>query len=94
MDEINYPPEARPVAPGKGFAIASLVLGLVGLLIPLLGVLAIIFGGVALNQMKYGTGEGKGMAIWGIVLGIVEIAGCIICYVMYFIIYMGGALAG
>ena len=92
MNEINNPPEAQPAAPGKGFAIASLVLGLVGFIIPLSSVLAIIFGAVALNQMKHGTGEGKGMAISGLVLGIVVILGCIICYVMYFIIYMGGAL--
>lgn len=54
-------------------SIASLVLGIVG--IPLCfifipSLLAVIFGGVALNQIKNDPGQsGKGRAIAGIIMG-------------------------
>jgi hypothetical protein len=58
----------------NGFAVASLVLGIIG--IPascsfLPSILAIIFGIVGVNQASKsgGTGGGKGMAIAGIILG-------------------------
>ena len=62
-----------------GLAIASLVLGIVGLLIswiPLVGwicpILAIIFGFVSLNKIKKNTElKGKGMALAGIIIGFV-----------------------
>jgi peptidyl-prolyl cis-trans isomerase B (cyclophilin B) len=52
----------------NGFAVASLVLGLVG--VP---ILAVVFGHVALHQMRSGTGpsDGRGMAVAGLVLGYV-----------------------
>ncbi len=49
----------------NGFAIASLIMGL----IPGLNILAIIFGFVALSQIKATGQGGKGMAIAGLVLG-------------------------
>ena len=63
----------------NGFAVASLVLGIVGLIafcmvIP--PVLALIFGIVGYNQLnKAGAQSGKGMAIAGIVLGCI---GCLL----------------
>jgi uncharacterized protein DUF4190 len=61
---------AQPVAqPSNGMAIASLVLGILGVFIPFLGVLALIFGGVGLSKANDGA-SGKGMAIAGLVLGI------------------------
>ncbi len=55
---------------GKGLAIASLVLGLVGLLLlPLpCGILAIVFSVVSKKKIK------SGMATAGLVLGIIDIA--------------------
>jgi hypothetical protein len=56
----------------NGFAIASLVLGI--LWIWWIGsILAIIFGFVALNQIKNSNGQqtGRGMAIAGLVLGFI-----------------------
>jgi hypothetical protein len=51
----------------SGFAIASLVLGILGF-----SILAIIFGGVAINQTgKDPNLSGKGMAVAGLVLGII-----------------------
>jgi hypothetical protein len=56
----------------SGLAVASLVLGILGFMTGFTSVLAIIFGGIALSQMSKDTRlEGKGMAIAGLVLGIV-----------------------
>lgn len=66
------PTPVAPVAePGKGLAIASLVCGIVSFFCFgfILGILAVIFGGVA--KSKGFTG---GMATAGIVLGIIGLA--------------------
>ena len=56
-----------------GFAIASMVLGIVW--VYWVGsILAIIFGHISLNQIKRSGQGGKGMAIAGLVLGYVELA--------------------
>ena len=58
-------------------AVASLVLGIVGLVLCCLWIpelLAVIFGGVALSQIKNNPGQsGRGMAIAGLVLGYVGV---------------------
>ena len=64
----------------NGFAVASLVLGIIGIptgCIVIPAVLAIIFGIIGYNQINAAGGEGggKGMAIAGIVCGAV---GCLI----------------
>jgi Domain of unknown function (DUF4190) len=58
----------------NGLAIASLVCGIVGLIIfaPILGPLAIIFGAVGLSRAKSGAGH-RGMAIAGLVLGVIDV---------------------
>ena len=61
--------------PSSALAIASLVLGIIGLLTGLmifgavLGLVGVILGIVALVKVKNGTASGKGMAIGGIVTG-------------------------
>jgi hypothetical protein len=66
----GYAPPAPPAYPGSqgtnGFAIASLVLALVGIQI-----LAIVFGHVALAQIRRSGGaqRGRGLAIAGLVVG-------------------------
>jgi hypothetical protein len=68
---------ARPTPGTNGMAVASLVLGLVGLvtfwLVAVPNILAIVFGFVGRNQIRNSGGvqEGDGLAIAGIVLGIV-----------------------
>jgi hypothetical protein len=53
-------------------AITSLVLGIVGLLINPLSILAIIFGAIGLAQTgKDHNLKGRGMAVAGLVLGII-----------------------
>jgi hypothetical protein len=65
---------AAPAMPKtNGLAIASLVLGLVW--VYWIGsILAIVFGAIAIKQINQSRGwqTGKGMAIAGLVLGIVE----------------------
>jgi len=70
----------------SGLAIASLVCGILSLVLfwaPwlgfILGIIAIVFGGVALRQTgREPNIEGRGMAIAGLVCGIVGIAGWLI----------------
>ena len=63
--------------PTNGQAIASLVLGIVGLaVLPLIpSILALVFGYISKGQIDRSGGaqEGKGMAVAGIVLGWVGI---------------------
>ncbi|MGH3822848.1 MAG: DUF4190 domain-containing protein [Pseudonocardiaceae bacterium] len=76
----GYPPVRRST---NGFAIASLVLGIIGVVFvfPSIGifvfmipaVLALVFGYIARNQIKQHDQDGAGMATAGIVLGWVAV---------------------
>ncbi|MFZ0667772.1 MAG: DUF4190 domain-containing protein [Acidimicrobiales bacterium] len=59
----------------NGLAVASLVCGLVGIFLfnIILGPLAIIFGAVAWGRATRGA-QGKGMAVAGVILGVVDVA--------------------
>jgi hypothetical protein len=87
------PPPPQPAAPSygarapstsktNGFAIASLVLGI----IPCTGItsiLAIVFGFIARNQIQQSGGrqQGSGMALAGIILGFVWIGISVIYWI-------------
>jgi hypothetical protein len=85
---LSAPPPVPAPAPAPAvsgpqsvnpFAIASLVLGLIG--VPIAGsILAIVFGVVARRQIRETPGGrgGNGMAIWGIVLGCLGLLGATI----------------
>lgn len=68
----------------KGFSITALVLGIVGLVLSctgigfIAGILAIIFGGISIYK-KEGI---KGMAIAGLVLGILSIVGWVLLFLL------------
>jgi glucose uptake protein GlcU len=67
-------------------AVASLVCSLVGVipcfwLFQIMGVLGTIFGFVGLKQTKNGARPGRGMAMAGVIIGIVLVIGCIIVWV-------------
>lgn len=69
----HYYGSGPPLMPrNNGMAIASMVLGIIGVLtcaLPILSVGAVIFGHVAQSQIRR-TGEaGSGMAVTGLVLG-------------------------
>ena len=72
----------------NGFAVASLVLGLCCWCAFVPGILAVIFGNLALGRIASSEGreKGRGMAIAGIVLGWVSIAvlaGLTIAWLVY-----------
>ena len=74
-------PHARPSPPPPGVAIASFIVGIVGVMmglacaVPIPGIIAIILGFVALNQLKKNPhSTGRGLAIAGIVMGAVNLA--------------------
>jgi hypothetical protein len=67
-------PEDRPRT--DGLSIAAMVCGIVGVVLPgsgiILSILAIIFGGIGMGRTSRNPElSGKGMAITGLVLGIV-----------------------
>jgi hypothetical protein len=63
----------------SGLAIASLITGILGI-----SLLAIIFGGIALNQIGNDPNlSGKGLAIAGLVLGIIGFAAGIIMIIVF-----------
>ncbi len=64
--------------------VVSLVSGIISMICCApLGLVAIITGILGLNAAKKGSGEGKGMAIAGIVLGAVGIVEAIILTIAY-----------
>jgi len=72
-------PSKQP--PSTGLAVTSMVLGIVAIVInccctllgAALGIAAIITGFIALNKVKDGTGAGKGMAMAGLICGIIAV---------------------
>ncbi|MBO0832816.1 MAG: DUF4190 domain-containing protein [Actinobacteria bacterium] len=87
----GYGPPGYPVAyerPTDGLAVASLVLGILGLIILyVIGpILAVIFGHVSLRRTATGEKEGRGMAIAGLVLGYLGIVGTVLVIVVVFVI--------
>lgn len=83
MSATPYGTDPYGSAPSRslptGMAVASLVLGILGLLTSafllggLLGLVAIILGIIALGKIKRGEAGGRGMAIGGIVTGILAL---------------------
>jgi len=76
---VPPPPPGSPAPPGpaptahiplSGFAIASMVLGILGLF-GITALLAVIFGHLALSQIRSAKGwlRGTGMALAGVIMG-------------------------
>ncbi|OAB45476.1 DUF4190 domain-containing protein [Paenibacillus glacialis] len=70
----NYPPPMPP-AKTNGKSIAALVLGILSVATPyiglLFGIIAMILASISLKELKYKNEEGRGLAIAGLVCGIV-----------------------
>lgn len=66
---LTPPPYAVPPRTVNGLAVAALCCGLAAF-VPLVGVLAVVFGAVALNQLRAGFQRGRKRAVAGIVLGV------------------------
>jgi uncharacterized membrane protein len=73
----------QPAQPQNGLGTAALILGIVGLAggwIPIIGwlvgissILAIIFGALGAKKAKQGLATNRGVALWGMWLGIVAL---------------------
>ncbi len=70
VQQVVYPQQVPIQRPSNGMATASLVLGILGFFLPILSVLALIFGGIGISKANQGA-AGKGLAIAGLVLGII-----------------------
>ena len=68
---LGYPPQS---AGTNGMAIAALVSSLLGWVCAIGPILGVIFGFVALSQIKKTGQSGRGMALAGIIIGFVVIA--------------------
>ena len=87
----EHPPEHSPQPyywspPTNGFAIASLVLGIVGMGVG--SVLALVFGYVARRQIDDSNGMqgGRGLAIAGIVLGWIGVGVLVLAALAFFVV--------
>ncbi len=78
----GFPPPAYPVKPkANGFALTSMILGILGLTIglcllyfPVMPILAVIFGHISLGQIRKTGAPGRGYAVAGLVTGYIGIA--------------------
>src|SRR4051812_43421084 len=89
---VPYGPLYQPVymqrPPTSGVAVASLVLGIVGVftgwcLFALPCVVAVVLGHMGLAETRSGQKEGRGLAVAGLVLGYVILAPAIL-FALYF----------
>ena len=76
-----YQPQARSSPPPPGVAIASFIVGIIGVMmglacaVPIPGLIAVLLGFLALSQLKKAPNStGRGLAIAGIVLGAINLA--------------------
>jgi hypothetical protein len=81
----QYPYALAPSPPTNGMAIASMVLGILWLYW-IGSILALVFGYVALSQIKQRGEGGRGMAIAGVVLGWIGIGIGIIAIIVAVIV--------
>ena len=82
-------PYAPPVQDHQGMAVAAFVVSLVGLACAgiVLGPVAIVLASIALNNMKRtGITRGKGLAVAGLVIGIVDL--------LFFFVFIAFGLLG
>ena len=88
----GYPPYGypQPTQGTNGFAIASLVLGCLIWIEGFTGILAVVFGHVALSQIKKTNQGGRGLAIAGLVLGYIGIAFLLVIIILFVAIANSG----
>ncbi len=92
MDQNNN----QQSPPGKGLAIASMVLGICSLVIPYAGIVTAIVGlilGIKAKKQLSEVGAPSGMAQAGIIMSIIAIAWSILVVVLCTVCAATGALA-
>ncbi|GAA3154303.1 hypothetical protein GCM10010466_51580 [Planomonospora alba] len=83
-DPYGYGAPPPPARPSNGMAIASLVLGIVGLFTcGVTSVVGIILGHVSMSQIKRTGEEGRGMAVAGLVLSYFGVAAWVLVALLY-----------
>lgn len=82
-------PQVGPV--GNGMATAALICGLVSLILPILGIVAIILGAIGLSKSKDPEVGGRGKAVGGIVSGVL---GTVLLPSLLLLIILPGVQAG
>ncbi|MFI6452243.1 MmpS family transport accessory protein [Streptosporangium amethystogenes] len=86
----GYAPPQPPVRT-NGLAVASLVLGLAGFITcGITSLLAVIFGHVALGQIRRDRTDGHGMALTGVILGWILTG----LWILYWMLVLAGVVAG
>jgi hypothetical protein len=87
----HHPPQQYPQPyywspPTNGFAIASLICGIVGMGVG--SILALVFGYVARRQIDESNGMqgGRGLAIAGIVLGWIGVGFLVVVALVFFVV--------
>ncbi|GAA1125828.1 hypothetical protein GCM10009651_06220 [Microbacterium natoriense] len=75
--------------PTNGLAIATLILGICGF-----AILPVILGHIALRQIRERGDAGTGLAITGLVLGYLAVAGWIIVGIIAAVAIAGGIASG
>ncbi|WP_458460062.1 DUF4190 domain-containing protein [Paenibacillus sp.] len=94
--DILPPPYVAPPKTNSK-SIVSLVLGILSITIPylgfLIGIVAIIFASLAFKEIRLRMEQGKGLAIAGLVCGIIGTAiyAVIIVFVVFFAVLFAGA---
>jgi phosphate/sulfate permease len=85
-------PPMPPQQPKNGLGTTALILGIVGVVLAffyvggLLGLLALIFGIIGLGKVKKGEANNKGVALTGVILGVVSMLIAIAMTVFAFIL--------
>ncbi|HEX6497776.1 MAG TPA: DUF4190 domain-containing protein [Micromonosporaceae bacterium] len=84
--------------PTSGLAIASLVLGILGLVsgccsFGLPSILAVVLGHIALNELKLGTKRGDGLAKAGLIMGYIVAIPAILLSVWFVVLGGIGAIS-
>lgn len=92
----EYYPPPPPPAQTNGKSIAALVLGILSIVVPylgfLIGIVAIILSTMSLKEIRNRYEQGKGMAIAGLVCGIVGtiIYAILILFIIIFVFAAAG----
>jgi hypothetical protein len=89
----NPPPESPPGVPPKasapGIAIAGFVLAIVGLLVPLLGLVGVVFSGIGYARARR-QGQPRGLALAGIIIGAVATVVAVVVLILTVAAFWGG----
>ncbi|MFI7634620.1 DUF4190 domain-containing protein [Nonomuraea sp. NPDC049400] len=80
----QYGAPPQPGKPTNGMAVASLVLGIVGLIFcGLTSIPGVILGHIALNRIKKTGEEGSGMAVGGLVTSYITVVLWVLCWIIF-----------